>query len=183
MRVRSVFFPLWPVKKYISCAAISFLWCNSKTKTSVSGLCIIILFDALLAAYNAWSINLPSASSWVDAGLKDLFVDSRLIRSGSAECIRKCIDFERTLRVFLQTDEALHGWLLHNFLNWCDDKGIQLPSVVTSLKNELLEGMKTGTALELVESKCMEIKLKFLPILNEFIDEGRSNSTTFSTFS
>jgi len=58
-----------------------------------------------------------------------------------------------------------------------------LPSVVTSLKNELLEGMKTGTALELVESKCMEIKLKFLPILNEFIDEGRSNSTTFSTFS
>ena len=57
--------PIRPMWKKISLPTIFDLWWRSRTRTSVSGFLITIIFSPSFAATDAWSTILVSASSWL----------------------------------------------------------------------------------------------------------------------
>ena len=63
---KSVCVPVLPVKRNILLAQIFGLWCNKRTKASVSRLFTMILLAPFLDAIIAWRTIRVSASSWLE---------------------------------------------------------------------------------------------------------------------
>ncbi|XP_052278058.1 uncharacterized protein LOC127876693 [Dreissena polymorpha] len=114
-----------------------------------------------------------------DAGLKQLLIDSGTYAPATVNNILLGKDFDRALTAFKLVDEALYNRLLINFDAWCAKNNKNMASEVRMMLSDF-RSMPTDTYAESLDRFVDTLSNYLTPYLEEFREEGRNLSSTFS---